>query len=87
MTPDRDPPIPPTLEGIATAMRYFRKDMREIEVANKEAHTDIKQSLKADYVKKAEFTPVKNLVYGFVGLALTGVIVALLSRVVTAYNG
>ena len=56
--------------------------MRDNDITNSKAHADIINTLKEDYVKKAEFTPVKNLVYGFVGLALTGVIVALLSQIV-----
>jgi len=44
--------------------------------------TEIKQKLEDDYVTKAEFDPIKKIVYGVVGIILTGVIVALLGLVV-----
>ena len=52
-------------------MQYIRRDLG-----------NINKRLCEDYVKKAEFTPVRNLVYGFVGLALTGVILALVNHVI-----
>jgi hypothetical protein len=33
------------------------------------------------FVRQAEFTPVRNIVYGFVGLVLSGAIISLLSLV------
>lgn len=38
--------------------------------------------LKNDFVKKEEFRPIKNLVYGLVSLILTGVVGALLALVI-----
>jgi len=69
--PEDDVTIEPTLESIALHLQYTRKDVRKL-------NTHICEN----YVKKAEFTPVKTLVYGFTGLLLTGVIIAILSRVV-----
>jgi len=42
----------------------------------------IDETLKDDYVKKEEFNPVKNLVYGFVVLIVVAVIGAILALVV-----
>lgn len=42
---------------------------------------EIKETLKQDYVTRAEFGPVKTLVFGLVGLLLTGVVGALLTLV------
>ena len=62
--------ISPTLEDIATHLRYVRRDVSKID-----------KQLDRDYVKKAEFTPVRNLVYGFTALLLTGVIVAIVNHI------
>jgi len=59
-----DNPIEPTLDSVVTHLRYIRSDLK-----------NINNQLKTDYVKKAEFTPVKNLVFGFSGLLLTGVVI------------
>ena len=42
----------------------------------------IEKKLENNYVTKDEFTPIKNLVYGLVGLILTGVVMALLGLVI-----
>ena len=42
----------------------------------------IEKKLESNYVTKDEFTPIKNLVYGLVGLILTGVVMALLGLVI-----
>lgn len=43
----------------------------------------LKDNIENKFVTKAEFDPVKRLVYGVTGLILTGVIVALISLVIT----
>lgn len=43
---------------------------------------EIKRMQQSHYVSKEEFEPIKRLVYGLVGLILTGVVVTLLSLVV-----
>jgi len=43
---------------------------------------NINDALKDDFVKKEEFTPVKNLVYGFVVLIVIAVIGAILALVI-----
>lgn len=45
---------------------------------------DLRTDMKASYVQKAEFLPVKSIVYGFVGLVLVAVISAMLSGSVKA---
>lgn len=44
----------------------------------------LRQDIEENYVSKAEFTPVKILVYGFVGLLMTAVVGALIAQVVIA---
>ena len=43
---------------------------------------DIKDKLQNDYVSQTEFKPIRNIVYGMVGLILTAVIIALVSLVI-----
>ena len=43
---------------------------------------EIKKKLEADYVTRAEFDPIKKVVYGLVGIVLTGVAGAILSLVI-----
>lgn len=44
----------------------------------------LRQDIEENYVSKVEFTPIKILVYGFVGLLLTAVVGALIAQVVIA---
>jgi hypothetical protein len=44
---------------------------------------DIKSSLKGMYVTRAEFEPIRNLVYGAVGLILIAFLTALIALVIT----
>jgi hypothetical protein len=44
--------------------------------------TELKQALKTEYVRRAEFEPIKNMAYAFVALVLVTVIGALLSLVI-----
>lgn len=44
--------------------------------------TEINKKLASEYVSKAEFEPIKKIVYGLVGIILTGVIVAIIRLVV-----
>lgn len=68
---DEDVKIEPNLGSIALHLEYMRRDVNEIN-----------RRLGDSYVKKEDFTPVRNLVYGFTGLLLTGVVIALISLVV-----
>ena len=43
---------------------------------------DIQDTLKSDFVKKEEFEPVRNLVYGFVVLIVVAVVGALVALVI-----
>jgi hypothetical protein len=56
---------------LLTKLEYIRQDIEEI-----------KTTLRSDYVKHAEFLPVRNLVYGLVGLILMAVVGALLGLVI-----
>ena len=44
----------------------------------------LREDIKETYVTKAEFNPVKACVYGFIGLILTSIVVALIAQVVKA---
>lgn len=59
------------LKVIANEMKHISKDV-----------TEIKDTLRASYVSKDEFEPIKRLVYGLVGLILTAVVVAVLGLVI-----
>lgn len=48
---------------------------------------EINEKLDKNFVTKVEFTPVRMLVYGFVGLVLTVVILGLLALVLTNAHG
>lgn len=48
------------------------------------AITEFREEMQTTYVSKEEFGPVKSIVYGAVGLALTGIAIAILAQVVKA---
>ena len=45
---------------------------------------EFRTEVKNTYVTKDEFNPVRSILYGMVGLILTGVVVAILATVVKA---
>jgi hypothetical protein len=45
---------------------------------------DVRDEMTGNFVQKNEFLPVKNIVYGMVGLILTSVAVAVVAQVVKA---
>lgn len=64
--------MPPSMSEVnATDIEYLKRDIREI-----------KESLRQDLVHKDEFTPVRNVVYGMVGLILVSVIGAIVALVI-----
>ena len=58
-------------ETIKVKLEYIQEDIREI-----------KQRLDTKYVTQTEFQPIKSLVYGVVGMVLTGVIGAMIALVI-----
>ena len=66
------------ITSITKDIGFIREEMVEIKSNIKE----IKDNIKVGYVTKDEFAPIKNVVYGLVGLILTAVVVALISLVV-----
>lgn len=61
-----------TLEGIAKDISYIQRDVK-----------DIKDTLKADYITRDEFEPIKRVVYGMVAtilFAFIGAVIALVIR-------
>jgi len=59
------------IAGLAKDITYIKGEV-----------TDIKNKLEESYVTKDEFDPIKKVVYGLVGLILTGVVGALLALVI-----
>lgn len=55
-----------------------REDLKELEVSSEKRLLVVDQR----YVTKDEFDPVRRLVYGIVGLILTGVVATLLGLVI-----
>jgi hypothetical protein len=60
-----------TLATLKTDLEYIKRDISEI-----------KSTLKSDYVTRDEFSPIKSIVYGLVGIVLTAVVGALVALVV-----
>ena len=60
-----------TVALIAKDVEYIKKDVG-----------DVKERLEKSYVTREEFDPIKKLVYGIVGLVLTGVVGALLTLII-----
>lgn len=60
-----------TLATLKTDLEYIKRDISEI-----------KSTLRADYVTREEFSPIKSIVYGLVGIVLTSVIGALVALVI-----
>ena len=73
--------------------KYTKADILEIEVKNLvktntnehqvilEQIVGVNEKLDEAFVTKIEFTPIKNVVYGLVGISLTAVVVALVRLV------
>lgn len=62
-------------------IHYVKLEVSEIKSLIKEHiewETKEREDMKNDYVSKDQFLPVKLIVYGLVGLILTGVISALI---------
>lgn len=60
-----------SIDVIANDITYIKRDV-----------ADIKSKLEADYVTLDQFEPIRNVVYGMVGIILTGVIGAVVALVV-----
>jgi len=58
-------------------LAVIQKDLEYIKCSVEE----IKGKLDKEYVTQDEFTPVKNIVYGIVGLILTSVVGALITLI------
>jgi len=63
--------IETTVALMAQNIEYIRNDV-----------TEIKHTLKSDYVTTTEFEPIKKIVFGLVGLVLTMVTVAVIKIVI-----
>lgn len=59
-----------TQTGIEVKLEFILKELDEI-----------KAQLEKKYVSQSEFTPVKNIAYGMVGLILTAVVGSLLTLI------
>ncbi len=59
-----------TLVRLDERYRMFHEDMNKMEAAQLKAI----EELKKNFITRAEFQPIKNLVYGFAGLLLAGIV-------------
>ena len=66
---------------IATIAADVKNLVRGFEEFKREIRNEIK-SLKNTYVTKAEFQPVRNIAYGFVGTVLLAVVGAVITLVI-----
>ena len=69
-------------ELILDAIRSLESRVVDYEQEQRETNAAIYKHMAATYVTCKEFDPVKAITYGFVGLILVAVVVALLSLVV-----
>ncbi len=63
---------PPEMRDVPVHLYYMRKDVN-----------DIKKTLENGYVTKDEFDPIRRIVYGMVGLILSGVVAGLLTLIIS----
>lgn len=59
------------LAVMANDIKYIREDI-----------LDIKRKLENEYITRQEFDPVKKIVYGIIGVVLTGVLGSLLGLII-----
>lgn len=69
-----------SLTSLASIVAALEKDLRTSYV-KKDELSSINETLKG-YIRQDEFRPVKNLVFGFVGVVLTAVVVSLITLVI-----
>jgi hypothetical protein len=60
-----------TIEALATAITFIRQDTAEIKVDIKSLSEKIDKNYLTCKQFNAEFSPVRNIVYGLVGIVLT----------------
>lgn len=63
-----------SLDVVLTEINYIKKDIGEI----KDSVADLKDS----FITRAEFEPIKNVVYGMVGLVLISFLGAIIALVI-----
>ena len=66
------------MEAVEVTLEGIKKDISYIKVSV----TEIKDTIKKDYVTKVEFDPIKKIVYGLVSIVLASVFIAVLSMVI-----
>ncbi len=47
--------------------------------------SEFREEVRASYVTKPEFLPVKSIVYGMVGLSMAAIFTAILAKIVKAF--
>jgi len=74
------------MKAMAHDMSEMKKqtvaDLADLKQTNTAEHDEIRKSLAEGYVSKADFRPVKQVVLGAVGLALSAVFAGLIALVV-----
>lgn len=77
------------LEGVERMLSETRGSIKELseETRRSVKELDYKidvmgQTLKKEFITKEEFEPIRRIVYGLVGLALTSIVLALLAQII-----
>lgn len=63
---------------LAKDVGYISRSVDEV----KKSIGEIQENMKNDYISRAEFDPIKNIVYGMVSIILVGVIGAIVALVI-----
>jgi len=79
---ERTKSIQTEIINVKTDIKEKTDKLEEMIKANKDDLVDWVDTLDKNYVRKETFTPVQKIVYGLVGLVLSGVALAVISLVV-----
>jgi hypothetical protein len=73
-----------TPETTAVHIKQIHDSLEEIKATLEADYSDLKSTLVRDYVTKAEFNPVRAVVYGLVGVLMIAVVSGLMATIITA---
>jgi hypothetical protein len=71
-----------TIDTLAVELEYIKKDVEEVKGDVKELNVKVEKYYLTIKQFEAEFKPVRNIIYGMVGLILTLVLTAILYLVI-----
>ena len=76
--PDKDMTVKTAVALIVKDISYIKNNIKEV----KDSVKEIEDCLNEKYVTKVEFSPVKFITFGFVGIIITAVLGSLIALVV-----